>query len=555
MDPQDSAPLAAALPPSFWDSVPAFLFDPLFLLGILLILGVFVIWFVESRARTARHLATLRATELAALENVLATSSDGYFLWTKDPDGQDRARCSRRLAVLLDLANGERATFDDLLARLLPPDALSLESALGALRSDGRGFRLDVREGVGNRRLRAMGVAIGVPQKSTHDAALWIRDITSEEFHREDLKARADDLLVERNRLRAMLNALPTPVWARDGELTLTDCNQTFARALDVPSPQEAIKSGRELLEAPGSQELRALAARSRSGKGPVRARFHAVLDGERRLLDVTEIPLPDDSLLTGTTVGQAIDITAIEDVENRLENQIEANAEILERLNSGIALFGQDTHLHFFNRAFARLWKVDPAWLATSPGYGDVLERLRESRHLPEVADFPAYKSAELGMFTRLMRPREDILHLPDGGTLRRVIAPHPLGGLIVTTEDVTDSLALERAHTQLAAVFDETLTNLQEGMAIFDATGLIRQASPSFPVLTGLRAPVRGLGTIAFLENMQQKIRSAADAQQFRTFLNARRGEASLMLRSGRILAYRITPLSDGGWMITVR
>lgn len=554
MDPQDPPPLAPAQQPSFWESVPAFLSDPLFLLGVLLFVGIFVAWFVEARARTARHLAVRRAAELAALESVLASSGDGYFLWRKGPDGQEHARCSRRLAVLLDLANGERAAFDDILARLLPPDARSLESALSTLRSDGRGFCLDLRESVGNRRVRAMGVAIGVPQGSTHDAALWMRDITSEESQRENLNTKAGDLLIERDRLRAMLDALPTLVWARDGELTLTDCNQAFARALDVPSPVEAIESGRELLEAPGAQELRALAARSRSGKGSARARFHAVLDGERRLLEVNETPLLEGPL-TGATVGQAVDITAIEDVENRLENENDANAEILERLNSGIALFGQDTHLRFFNQAFAKLWKVDPVWLATSPGYGDVLERLRESRRLPEVADFPAYKSGELGLFARLMRPREDILHLPDGATLRRVIAPHPLGGLIVTTEDVTDSLALERAHTQLATIFDETLTNLQEGMAIFDATGQMRQSSPSFAVLTGLTPPLSELGAVAFLERMHQKIRSAADAEQLRTFLNSRAGEASLMLRNGRILAYRITPLSDGGWMITVR
>ena len=42
--------------------------------------------------------------------------------------------------------------------------------------------------------------------------------------------------------------------------------------------------------------------------------------------------------------------------------------------------------------------------------------------------------------MFTSLIEPRQELLHLPDGRTLRLSISPHPFGGLTFVYEDVTD-------------------------------------------------------------------------------------------------------------------
>ena len=71
-------------------------------------------------------------------------------------------------------------------------------------------------------------------------------------------------------------------------------------------------------------------------------------------------------------------------------------------------------------------VWLLDDAWLDSEPDYGTVLEVLRDRRLLPEVADFPAYKGAEIALFTDLLEPVEALMHLPGGKTLRRVVAPH---------------------------------------------------------------------------------------------------------------------------------
>ena len=110
------------------------------------------------------------------------------------------------------------------------------------------------------------------------------------------------------------------------------------------------------------------------------------------------------------------------------------------------------------------------------------MLEALRDQRRLPEVADFPAFKEKELDRFHALINPLEDVLHLPDGMTLRRVIAPHPMGGLLTTYEDVTDTLAMERSYNTLIAVQRETIDNLSEAIAVFTADGQLQLANPAY-------------------------------------------------------------------------
>ena len=75
--------------------------------------------------------------------------------------------------------------------------------------------------------------------------------------------------------------------------------------------------------------------------------------------------------------------------------------------------------------------------------------------------------------MFTSLIEPQEELLHLPDERTLRLVVSPHPFGGLTFVYEEVTDKLALERSYNTLIEVQRETLDNLYEAIAVFGSDG----------------------------------------------------------------------------------
>src|SRR5206468_10304721 len=121
-------------------------------------------------------------------------------------------------------------------------------------------------------------------------------------------------------------------------------------------------------------------------------------------------------------------------------------------------------------------------------PSLDELLERLRDRRRLPEHADARAFKRQQIELFTSLIEPENELLHLPDGRTLSMSVSPHPLGGLIFVYEDVTDRLALERSYNTLIAVQRETLDNLFEGIAVFGSNGRLKLHNPAYRKIWGL-------------------------------------------------------------------
>ena len=81
---------------------------------------------------------------------------------------------------------------------------------------------------------------------------------------------------------------------------------------------------------------------------------------------------------------------------------------------------------------------------------------------------DFKTYKDEELKVFSGLWETREDLLHLPDGRTIRRFRTPHP-NGVIFAFEDVSDRLATMRRLNDLTSMQQSILDNLNDAVVIF--------------------------------------------------------------------------------------
>ncbi|WP_235830141.1 sensor histidine kinase [Algihabitans albus] len=279
-----------------------------------------------------------------------------------------------------------------------------------------------------------------------------------------------------RDNLYALMNGLPRPVWWRGSDLSLLYANDAYLAAVGLGRGQ-ALATNAELVDADDREAAHAL-ARAALGSGESRSQaFHVVAGGRRVLLEITETPLAD-----GTLVGHARDLTAVEELRAELARHDRAQSDVLENINVGIAVLGPDMHLTFYNQAYARLWQLGEAFLAGQPHIAEVWDRLRAARRLPEQADFGEFKSQQLRSFQRVIEPVEELMHLPDGTTLRFVINPHPFGGVLLTYEDVTDTLRLERTYNTLLEVQRETLDNLFEGVAVYGADGRLKLYNPAF-------------------------------------------------------------------------
>ena len=349
-------------------------------------------------------------------------------------------------------------------------------AAAEALRDRGTAFALDLTSADGSRIVEAIGHATGAA------AVVTLRDATAEHAARRRNAAALAEVTADRDRWRAILDAAPFPIWRRGQDLKLTWCNRTYAEMVEA-QPDDVVARNIELASRLEPGQPRELARRAAETGATANEARRFVVAGDRRSYRISEAPLA-----AGVLVGFGQDITPEEEVRADLARHVDAHAEVLQNLATAIAVYGPDKRLILHNRAFAQLWQLDESWLAEKPTVAEILEHLRENRLLPEQVDWQAFKRAQVELFTAVIEPREEMLHLPDGRTLRLLVNPHPFGGLSFTYEDVTDQLVLERARNTLVAVQRATLDNLYEGVVVYGSDGRVDLFNKAFVRLWGL-------------------------------------------------------------------
>ncbi len=331
------------------------------------------------------------------------------------------------------------------------PDATQLSTVLDALTENGTPFTLIARTPDGS------GIAArGRPAGSC--AAVFLKQET-------EVKSAETDF-------RAAIDVLPHPVWVRGKDLALRFVNRAFLTASGATSIESALENDVVL-----DHSERDLASAVRTENKAVDAKRYAIVGGQRRALAFHLAPLSN-----GSIVGAAVDVTALAEAEARLQQHADAHAETLDKLATAVAIFGAGHKLNFFNRAYVRLWGLSETWLDAHPTEGEILDRLRELRRLPEQSDFRAWKQEHLKLFQSAEEHPEELWHLPGGQTLRVVAQPHPFGGIIFLYEDVSDHLRLESSYNTLIKVQRATLDTLQEGVAVFGPNGRLKLYNAAF-------------------------------------------------------------------------
>ena len=260
-----------------------------------------------------------------------------------------------------------------------------------------------------------------------------------------------------------LLDAVPAPVWVRGPDLALRWGNRAFLETAGAPNLQAALTANAALQRS----ETDLVAAVLEAGTD-LEATRYALVDGERRAFSLKFVRLSDSSV-----AGFAIDMTEKARAEGRLRLHQDAAADMLEGMSGAIAIFDGAQRLESYNSAYARMWGFEDEWLETHPTLGEVLDRLREARKLPEQHDNAAWKAAQLRLFETCVQPHEEAWHLAGGLSLRVVIRPHLLGGLVFMIEDISEKLRLEASFKLLLQVQRATLDTVEDAIAIFGPDG----------------------------------------------------------------------------------
>jgi signal transduction histidine kinase len=304
---------------------------------------------------------------------------------------------------------------------------------------------------------------------------LWLKNITDkvhqEKTTKELLKRREEQV----HNMQSILDSIPILIWQRDEYQKITYCNYAYAHALQT-TPEKIYEQSLELTQPRFAKVL----ARKAVHTGELQSfESSAIMEGEKRYFRIYETQHP---LKTNCTVGLACDITDLNNVRLELKRLVNAHDEVLAHLSTAISVHDAEGILQYYNQAYVSLYDFDEDFLKTNPRLDEVLEELRGRRQLPEFADFLSYKKKRMMQLKEQIEPFEELMHLPDERTLRTFSAPHPMGGLLFMSEDVTDYLALERKNKSFLDAYQATLDNLFEGVIVFGSDNRLKIFNPSF-------------------------------------------------------------------------
>lgn len=424
----------------------------------------------------------------------------------------------------------------------LPADqALAMEHAVDALRANGESFSMALTTNAGHP-VEAEGRAIG------GRAVIRLRDARGLRKELNELKVRHHAMQGDIASLRTLIDSLPSPIWTRDADGALRFVNAAYITAVEAKNEADAIDRGVELLDRTEREE----SARTRSTGNPFAGRIPAVAAGARRIFDVLEVPTQRGS------AGVAIDATEVESMRAELFRMVDAHRRTLDQLATGVAIFGADRSLTFYNSAYRSLWDLDSGFLDQNPTDSAVLDRLRAARKLPEEQDFRQWKN-HLHEAYRALEAREFLWHLPDRRTVRVVTTPNPEGGVTYLFDDVTERLDLERRFDALIRVQGETLDNLAEAVAVFASDGRLRLHNPAFSRMWKLapevlaerphiEAVIAWCAPLYAEDDTLRALRAAITGIGQREPINGR-----LERRDGSVVDCTTVPLPDGATLVT--
>nr|WP_196504935.1 PAS domain-containing sensor histidine kinase [Aestuariivirga litoralis] len=417
--------------------------------------------------------------------------------------------------------------------------AARLTQEIASLRDKGSAFNFGVKTLQGDL-FEADGRAAGTM------ATLRFRPLTGQRLENSETLYDAHKLARQVQRLSAILDSAPFPIWLADRRGQLSWINKAYVDAAEAGPMEQVLKKNFSLARPDAMDRSKA------EKKQHLLGRARLISGGNARALNFHEMPAEDG------VIGFALDVTALEETEKELDRHIKAHASTLNKLSTAIAIYGPDQRLRFFNQSYAQLWQLDERFLSGQPTDGEVLDKMRAMRLLPEQANYREWRAKQLQAYSKI-EPREDYWYLPDGRSLRVIAEQHPFGGVSYLYENLTKEYQLESKYNELFEVQRETLDNLAEAVALSGPDGRLRLFNPAFLRFWSLDQAFLEkkphVNELAQLPGLSADSKSAwADIKFSVTGLDAKRKEHDGRIeQDDRVLRYRAVPLPDGNALLT--
>lgn len=408
----------------------------------------------------------------------------------------------------------------------------------------------------GSTRSLALRGHLADPQISPGGAALvWVFDFSDSESELVQLRDEASRARDDFVALVGLIEAAPMPMWFRGPDGALRLVNQAYVEAVAGQDARQVAADGIELVEAVDGLTAGQIALQAAAQNKPIERMVSATVDGQRRALRVSDLPLGDEGI-----AGYAVDVEEMEELARTLRAFREAQRNMLDQLSAGVAQFDAKRQMTFANRPFQRIFAMNAAALLDLPQFDRLLDMARDAGRVPEARDFPAWRRERAGWFMA-STPQEEAWMLGDGTHLRIVAQPLPDGGLMLIAEDRTEQLQLAAARDTLLRTRTATFDSLFESLAIFAPDGRMQLWNRRFAADWGLDDAF--LDTHPRIESLLEqvarqlakpaRIKAVGDVIRAAT-LDRRQTGGRVVLADGRTLEFAGVPLPDGNGLLTV-
>jgi signal transduction histidine kinase len=432
------------------------------------------------------------------------------------------------------------------------------------------------------RMLLTLGITLGIIAFSVGSAIACLRATKAAIRERDAAGLEAERYRASENMLEQILAAEPQTLltWTEEDGPHVHVAN--LSSALGVPAESKRLLRFEQWLDEESAalltEAMEALADRGEAFNLMLRTRRekHVEVDGRTAGGMIT--------LKVRDLAGQRLELVGLSEEQRKLHQEIAALRALLDieakgsgaraaeatpaldtrfrsfdRLATAFAVFDAAQRLAHFNQAYVDLWQLDAKWLSGRPRDGEILDRLRQSRSLPEKADYRDWKRRWLAAYGSNTQ-KEDQWHLPDGRTLHVIADSLAEGGVTYLYENVTERLALESRYNALIHVQSETLDMLREGVAVFAANGRLRLSNRAFAAIWRLSPALLSsaphiddiiFACRPFYDEPQEweRIKSAVTS----IFAERRPYESQFDRPDGTVIACAALPLPDGGTLLT--
>lgn len=380
----------------------------------------------------------------------------------------------------------------DYQGRTVSGDDASLRQKVKALFQDGKPFSMTI-SGPSGQFIGADGRAAGA------QLVIWLSDSTMRGLEESGGRVKLEEArrIVSEDPVAFLdiVGRAPVPMWRMNASGQLEWVNQAYTKAVQADNPQSVLES--QTMLGNSLQEGAQAALKNGTQQQGIEA---IVIAGERRSIELNIYPI------SGGVAGYAHDVTESHEAQTLLKHLQRAHDETLNHMAEAIVIFDRSRKLVFYNLSFTTLFGMEEALLNERPSHSEWLDRLRERRLLPEQADYATWKEGELAHYEADPKAElpDELWSLPDGRTFRIARQRHPMGGILLIFQDITDELDLRAKFQTQIKVQKATLDKLHEAVAVFGSDGRLRLSNSAFASLWKLEES--GLENATFDDIAQQ-------------------------------------------------